>query len=422
MVTEEVTAERGASRNLRFALAKFRPAVLPATLVTRSVLYDRLTAGAGQRLTVVVGSAGAGKSVLLSSWAAARPGATSWLSCDGADANPVRFWTGFIEAPQAREPWFGADAADLLVMDGAVSADVTASIANDAAALPAGSAIVVDDFHYAAAAVAGAMTDLVERWPTHTAQLVLSSRTDPPLRLHRLRMAGELCELRDRDLYFSLAESGDLLANFGAQAAPADLALLHRRSEGWAAALQMAALSLRGAEDPARAARALDVRSHAIAEYFIAEVLDQQPAEVTRFMLDTSVLGELTADACAAVSGRQDASVLLRSIDAANLFLVALDDERTSFRYHHLVRQLLRAELRARDPAREQALRLRAGEWFEATGETRSAARHFLAARQADRALTLLQEPGRGGLPAQPGAAGPAGSEHIRPLATGQCP
>ena len=194
------------------------------------------------------------------------------------------------------QPGFGADAADLLAMDGAMSADVTASIANDAAKLPAGSAIVVDDFHYAAAAVSGAMTDLVERWPAETAQLVLASRVDPPLRLHRLRMAGELCELRDRDLYFSLAESRDLLANFGVEVVPADLALLHQRSEGWAAALQMAALSLRGTTDPARAVRALDVRSHAIAEYFISEVLDQQPPEVARFMLDTSVLGELTAE------------------------------------------------------------------------------------------------------------------------------
>ena len=236
------------------------------------------------------------------------------------------------------------------------------------------------------------MTDLVERWPAETAQLVLASRSDPPLRLHRLRMAGELCELRDRDLYFSLAESRDLLAHFGVEVADADLALLHQRSEGWAAALQMAALSLRGTTDPARAARALDIRSHAIAEYFIAEVLEQQPPEVARFMLDTSVLGELTADACAAVTGRQDAAALLRSIDAANLFLVALDDERTSFRYHHLVRQVLRAELRARDRARAQALQLRAAEWFESTGDTRRAARHFLAARQADRALALLQD------------------------------
>jgi H+/Cl- antiporter ClcA len=108
------------------------------------------------------------------------------------------------------------------------------------------SAVIVDDFHYATPAVSADMTDLVERWPAQTAQLVLSTRFDPPLRLHRLRMAGELCELRDRDLYFSLAETRDLLANFGVEVTAADLALLYGRSEGWAAALQMAALSLRG--------------------------------------------------------------------------------------------------------------------------------------------------------------------------------
>jgi LuxR family maltose regulon positive regulatory protein len=389
VVAQDVTAGRGA----RFALGKFRLPPLPATLVSRPGLHDRLMAGAGQRLTVVVGSAGAGKSVLLSSWAATRaPHVTSWLSCDEADANPVRFWTGFIEAPQGAERGFGADAADLLAMDGAVSPDVTASIANDAARLPAGTAIVVDDFHYAAPAVSGTMTDLVERWPAGAAQLVLASRIDPALRLHRLRMAGELCELRDRDLHFSLAESRDFLANFGVEIAADDAALLHQRSEGWAAALQMAALSLRGVTDPARAGRALEVRSHEIAEYFTAEVLDQQPPEVARFMLDTSILGELTADACAAVTGRQDAAALLRSIDRASLFLVPLDENRTIFRYHHLVRQLLQAELRARDRTREQALQLRAAEWFESMGDTRHAARHFLAARQADRALALLQD------------------------------
>ena len=139
-------------------------------------------------------------------------------------------------------------------------------------------------------------------------------------------------------------------------------------------------------------ARALDVRSHEIAEYFISEVLEQQPAEVARFMLDTSVLGELTADTCAAVTTRQDAAALLRSIDAAHLFLVALDDERTRFRYHHLVREMLRAELRIRDRAREQSLQVRAAEWFESVGDTRHAARHLLAARQACRALALLQD------------------------------
>ena len=193
---------------------------------------------------------------------------------------------------------------------------------------------------------------------------MLSSRADPPLRLHRLRMAGELCELRDRDLDFSLAESRDLLAKFGVEVAAEELALLHRRSEGWAAALQMAALSLRGSRDPARVARALDIRSHAVAEYFVSEVLEQQPPEVVQFMLDTSILGELTEAACTAVTGRQDAASVLRRVDVANLFLVPLDDERTSFRYHHLVRQVLRAELGTRDRARERMLQLRAAEWF----------------------------------------------------------
>jgi LuxR family transcriptional regulator, maltose regulon positive regulatory protein len=383
----------GTGRGVRFARSKFRPTTLPGTLVTRPVLHDRLTAGAAQRLTVVVGSAGAGKSVLLSSWAATRaPAATSWLSCDEADANPVRFWTGFIEASRAIDPGFGADAADLLAMDGAMSADVTASIANDVAKLPAGSAIVVDDFQAAAPAVSGGMTGLVERWPAHAAQLILASRIDPQLRLHRLRMAGELCELRDRDLYFSLTESRDLLANFGVQVGAEDLAVLHQHSEGWAAALQMAALSLRGSRDTGRPGRALEIHGHAIVEYFIAEVLDQQPAEVAAFMLDTSVLEELTADACAAVTGSPDAAALLRGIDAANLFLVPLDDERISFRYHHLVRRVLRAELRARDRAREHKLQLRAAEWFESAGDTRRATRHFLAAQQPDRALALLQD------------------------------
>ena len=391
-VTPEQAAA-GATRGARFAVSKLRPPALPATLVSRPELHDRLAAGRGKRLTVVVGSAGAGKSVLLASWASTRPaGTTSWLSCDMADQDPVRFWSGFIEAPRAVLPEFGADAADLLAMDRAMSADVTAAIANDAARLPPGSALIVDDFHLVSHKAAADMTGLVERWPAGSAQLVLSSRRDPALRLHRLRLAGELCELRDRDLYFSLADSRDLLARLGAAVTGDELALLHQASEGWAAALQMAALALRGSRDPARVARALAAHSHTIAEYFISEVLDQQPPELARFMLDTSILGELTEATCVAVTGRQDAGALLRGAYAADLFLVALDQERASFRYHHLVRQVMRAELTRRDPGREQALQLRAGEWFESVGETRRAARHYLAGRMADQALALLQD------------------------------
>ena len=383
----------GTGLGTRIATAKLRPPALPATLVKRPGLHARLTAGAGTRLTVVAGPAGAGKSVLLAEWAAARPaGLTSWLSCDGADADPVRFWAGFIEATQVIEPGFGADAADLLASGSALSADVTASLINDAAKLPAGAAIVVDDFHRAAAGAAGDMTALVDLWPAETVQLVLSGRVNPPLRLQRLRVADELCDVHGRDLAFSLAESRDLLAGFGVHISPADLELLYQRSEGWAAALKMAALSLRDTTDPARMARALQIRGYTITEYFLSEILDQQPPDVARFMLDTSILGKLTADVCAAVTERQDAAALLRSIDTAGLFLTALDDERTSFRYHDLVRQVLCAELRARDEAREQGLHLRAAGWFEATGEPRRAACHLLRARQVDRALTLVQD------------------------------
>ena len=194
----QAAATEHAINEARFALAKFRPTTLPDTLVVRPALHDQLTAGAGKRLTVVTGSAGVGKSVLLSSWAEARASqVTSWLSCDRADADPVRFWTGFIEAIRVVTPGFGADAIGLLMANRTMS-DVIASIANDAAKLPAGSAIIVDDFHAAEAAVLRDMTDLAERWPAETAQLVLSSRSDPQVRLHKLRIAGELCELRDR--------------------------------------------------------------------------------------------------------------------------------------------------------------------------------------------------------------------------------
>jgi LuxR family maltose regulon positive regulatory protein len=413
---EGVIATRRIFRAPQFPLTKFRPPTLPDTLVARPGLRERLTTGAGSKLTVVVGSAGSGKTVLLADWAASRrAGPTYWLSCDGADGDLVRFGAGFIEAPRAIQPGFGADAFDLLTMDGQMSADFAASIANDAAKLPDGSAIVVDDFHLAGPAVARGLADVIERWPAKNVQLVLASRVDPPLRLHRMRLAGELCEVRDRDMYFTLDDSRDLLANFGMQLSDADLALLHRRSEGWPAALQMASLSLRSATDSDRMAHALEVRSHAIADYFIDEVLDQQPAEVARFMLDTSVLEELTADGCVALTARQDAATLLHRVDAAHLFLVALDEERTSFRYHHLVSQTLRAELRARDPARERLLQLRLGEWFESGGDALKAARHFLAARQPRRALPLLRDHGLADFLLDPAEPGPLDLSAVSP-------
>jgi LuxR family transcriptional regulator, maltose regulon positive regulatory protein len=392
-VTEYITVHSGPRAAPRFATAKFRPPALPATTIDRQRLHERLDAGAGLRLTAVISPAGSGKTVLLSSWAAARsPSPTCWLSCDGADADPVRFWFAFLEAVRTLDPDFGTEAAEVLALDGAVSPDVTASIVNDAVRLPAGTAIVADDFHYACPAVSASMTDLVGHWPANTAQIVLSTRSDPLLRLHRLRMSGELCDLRERDMCMSASECQDVLAGFGVELDDADLATLNRSTEGWAAAVQMAAVSLRGTRDPVRAARALDMQSHAIADYFVSEVLDQQPREIATFMLETSVLSELTAGACASVTAKGDAAELLRRVERAGLFLVAVDDDRTAFRYNSLVRQLLRTELRTRDHAREETLQLRAGEWYQSVGDVRRASRHYLAARQTNRALELLRD------------------------------
>ncbi len=251
---------------------------------------------------------------------------------------------------------------------------------------------MVDDFHFAAAGAARHMTDLAAHWPADRVQLVLASRFDPPLRQHRLRMSGQLCELRDEDLYFSVAESRDLLANFGVAVAPGQLEALHQASEGWPAALQMAALSLRGAGDPDRVTRALDVRSHTIADYFISEVLDTQPPDLVQFMLDTSILGQLTPAACAAVTGRHDAAAMLRRIDTAHLFLVALDEQPGNLPLPPPgppgpARRTARPRPRPRTPpppARRRILRT--------TGDTPRATRHFLSARQINRALDLMQD------------------------------
>ncbi|WP_127549974.1 LuxR C-terminal-related transcriptional regulator [Actinoplanes sp. OR16] len=395
-------------QDAQFAMAKFRPAALPSTLVERARLVDRLAAGAEARLTVVIGSAGAGKSVLLSSWARSRSASlTSWLYCDEADTDPVRFWTGFVQSIQAVVPAFGATATDLLGAGRGVFADIVASIANDARWLPAGFAVIVDDFHEAEPAVARDMADLVALWPHETARLVLSSRGDPQVRLTRLRLAGDLCELRDRDLSFTFRECGALLARFGVDLPLADLALLHQRSEGWAAALQMTAPALRRCVSAREVARALDVRGQEIAEYFLAEVLDEQHPDLARFMLETSVLGELTEEDCAAVTVRHDAGAMLRDIGKAHLFLVPLDDEGTRFRYHRLVRDVLHAELRRRDRAKERLLQLRAAQWFEASGDARRAARHFLAARDAEHALTLLHDRVVSDFVRDPALAGP---------------
>ncbi len=392
MSNAAVTAEP-APRSPRFPSSKFRIPKLGPGLVRRSRLLDRLDRGEQTRLTMVVGPAGAGKTMLLADWLAARPERPSaWLSCDAADTDAARFVAAIIEAARCGfgQPWIGEDARQLMSLDGEVSADVVAVLADDLDAPDETRVLVIDDFHLTGAASADALRWLVE-YQAPSLQLVVASRVDPPLRVHRMRAHQDLAELRDGDLAFSVEETRSLLDGLGVRLADPELALVHRRSEGWAAGLQMAALSIHGSPDPATAAGRVQLHRHAVAGYFLDEVLSHQPPQVADFMLATSVLDELSVPACTAVCGAGSAK-MLDFVYGAHMFVAITDDEAGTYRYHHLIKGVLQTELRARDPAREKRLHQAAARYMIDAGQTSAAARHLLAAGDQAAAFSLLSE------------------------------
>ena len=292
-------------RSPRFPPSKFYTPSAPSRLVRRSRLLDALDRGGQARLTLVVGSPGAGKTALLADWLAAHPERpTAWLSCDAADAVGARFVAAIIEAlgRAFRRAELGEDARQLLSLDGEVSADVMAALAEDLDGLEGSQVLVIDDFHLTGAAGADTVTLLLECRPAYL-QLVLASRSDPGLRLHRMRANQELVELRDQDLSFSAEETGLFLSGFGLRLSERDVNVLHQRSEGWVAGLQMAAISMQHSPDPVSTAGRAELQRHTVAGYFFDEVLSSQPPELVEFMLATSILDELSLPACNAVCG-----------------------------------------------------------------------------------------------------------------------
>jgi len=387
-----VTAKPG-PRVPRFPSSKFRAPKLMPGLVRRPRLLDRLDRGDQVRLALVVGPAGAGKTMLLADWLAACPERPSaWLSCDAADADPLRFVAAIIEAARYGfgEPSIGEDARQLIRLDGEVSADAVAALADDLDVPDRVRVLVIDDFQLAGAASADTLRWLVEYHPP-SLQLVVASRVDPPLRVHRMRAHQVLVELRDADLAFSADETRNLLAGFGVRLDEPELALVHQRSEGWAAGLQMAALSIQGSPDQATAAGRVRLHRHTVADYFLEEVLSHQPAEVAEFMLATSVLDELSVPACTALCG-QGSAKMLELLHGAHMFVVIVDDEARTYRYHHLIREVLQTELHARDPAREKRMHEAAAQYFIGAGQIGAAARHLLAAGEQAAAFSLLSE------------------------------
>ncbi len=383
----------GAFRSPRFASSKFL-APKPASHVVRRVrLLEALDRGQRARLTLVVGPPGSGKTVLVADWLAARPDLPSaWLSCDAADANPVRLAFASIEALRRgfAEPQLGEDARQLLSADGEVTEDVIAALVDDLEQLDGPRVLVTDDLHLAGRAGADVVSLLLECRPPNL-QLVVGTRVEPALRLHRMRASHELAELRERDLSFSSPETGLFLSRFGVRLSEEGVAAVQRRSEGWAAGLQMAAISMRQAGDPADAAGRVELGRHTIAGYFLDEVLYRQPPEVVEFMLATSILEELSAPACTGLCG-PEAAALLERVYGDHLFVTMVDDQAAVYRYHQLIREVLRAELHARDPASEQHLHERAARHLAGANRIGPAARHLLEAGDPAGAFRLLRD------------------------------
>src|SRR4051794_2947858 len=305
-----------------------------AGLIRRESLVRHLCADEEARLTLISAPPGAGKTTLLAEWHAApeerRPFA--WLSLDADDGDPVRFWMLVIEALRTVHPGFGERAqAALRSVRGRFIDVVVPLVVNAAATLETPTVLVLDDLHVIAAPeVHESLGYLVERLPDPL-RLAVATRVDPPLPLARLRVRGELCEVRGVDLRLSDAEAGALLElRFGVRLEPGQLERLQERTEGWAAALQLAGVSLRRGADP-------DELGHTgVLEYLAHEVLRQQDAELRRFLVETSVLDRLTAPLCEAVTGMPGAGDRLEELERRNLLVVPLDSGHRWWRYHHL--------------------------------------------------------------------------------------
>ncbi len=361
-------------------------------LVLRPRLAGLLGSHRG-RLTLVSAPAGFGKTTLLASWVDddAPPRRIAWVSLDQADRDADRFWTYVLTALDRAAP--GTASAGLSLLEaGQPIESVLAGVLNELSVLPEDVDLVLDDYHLAESpAIQPAMTFLVERLPPQV-RLVISTRADPALPVARLRARGELTEIRAADLRFTHEEATSFLADAtGLDLEPADVAALGVRTEGWIASLQLAALSLRGRDDPTGFIAGFAGDDRYVVDYLVEEVLAHESAETRRFLLDTSILGRLSGPLCDAVTASSDSARMLESLERRNLFVVPLDDQRRWYRYHHLFGDVLRAHLLTERPDDAPELHRRASSWCAAAGETEDAVRHAMAGGDVDAAAGLVE-------------------------------
>jgi LuxR family maltose regulon positive regulatory protein len=360
-------------------------------VVPRPRLREQLDRRGQPALTLVSAAAGFGKTTLVADWFADGP-ATAWLSLDPGDNDPALFWTYVVAALHATCPEAAAGARALLDGPPPTTDAVVTTLLNDLHALDHDIVLVLDDYHVIESPeVHDGVAFLLGRLPAH-AHLVIASRSDPPLALAALRARGELLEIRAADLRFTSDEAADYLNDaMDLTLAPGDVEVLEARTEGWIAALQLAALSMQGRPDVAGFIADFAGDDRFILDYLVGEVLDRQSAEVRSFLLETSVLGRLTGPLCDAVTGRTDSRARLEQLERANLFLVPLDDRRTWYRYHHLFADVLRARLLDEGRDRIPELHRRAADWYDADGDAVEAITHALAGGDVERAAQLIE-------------------------------
>jgi LuxR family maltose regulon positive regulatory protein len=374
-------------------------------LVLRPRLMARLNEGLHGKLTLISAPAGFGKTTLVSAWLAGRERPAAWLSLDEADHEPARFLTYLIAAVQTIAAQIGKGVGGLLHSPQPPPIEsLLTTLLNDLAALPDPFVLVLDDYHVLdAKPIDKALTFLLDHLPPQM-HLVIATREDPQLPLARFRVGGHLTEVRVADLRFTPAEAAEFLTQvMGLPLSADEIAALERRTEGWIAGLQLAAISLQGHQDTASFIQSFTGSHHFVMDYLVEEVLQQQSASVQAFLLRTSILDRLCGPLCDALLLDPSASgqATLDYLERANLFLVPLDNERRWYRYHHLFAELLRQRLHQSSAASPGAaagqvneLHIRASQWYEDHGLELEAFHHAAAANDVGRAERLIEGKG----------------------------
>ncbi len=354
-------------------------------------------------LTVVTGPPGAGKTMALAMWAAAEPGTVAWVRLDEFDNRPAAFWSCVVAALRR----CGVAVAGRLRAAARERPGGEEFLLRLTAALAAQDppvTLVLDDLHLLAEPRLLKGLDFVLRNVGSGLRIAVSSQLDPLLPLHRYRLAGTMTEIRASDLAFTAAEAGELLARHGTTLAPDSLESLTRRTEGWAAALRLAAISLRAHPDPGQFVKELIAEDRALTGYVVDEVLNVQPPDVREVLLSTSILDNVSADAAVELVGDEHAAESLRALAHASTLIEPVAPG--WYRYHTLVAEVLRLKLRHEHPQQVAVLHRRAARWYERNSLFTDAARHAaeagdwpLAASMAVDGLTIGEfiDPGEGG-------------------------